>query len=105
VKDLKPITSTSTVADTLIGIIIVAAIGYTVGSVINSAVKKTVLKKRFWRSIDKIVFGIISVITLYFLVQYPFDIAWWLILVILLGLGYGELLMPKKDVEKAADIH
>jgi len=103
VKDLKPVTSTPTVADALIGIIIVAAIGYTVSSVISS-----IVKSRSGRFIDIIVFFVISGIALYFLVQYPPDIYGWLIPAILLGLGYGliiQIVRSRKDAKKEINVH
>lgn len=102
VKDLKPVTSTPTVADALIGIIIVAAIGYTVSSVISS-----VVKSRSGRFIDIFVFFVISSIAVYFLVQYPPDIYVWLIPVILLGLGYGliiQVVRSRKDAKKVVNM-
>jgi len=98
VKDLKPLTSTPTVADVLIGIIIVAAIGYTVSSVIYS-----VIRTRSRRFIDRIAFIVIAGIAFYVLVNYPLDIGLWLIPVVILGLGYGLIIQAvrsKKDHKK-----
>jgi hypothetical protein len=92
INSMKPFASGPTIADSLLTVIIIASIAYTLGSVISS---NSMIKERaplLYRWTDKIVFLLISGTVIGYLGTYPLDIVLWLIPVILFGLGYGLLL-------------
>ena len=91
INSLKPATSALTIADSLLGIIIIASIAFTITSVMSSSpsVHKLFPKHHGW--IDWIVFVIVSGIVLLYSTNFPTDIIIWLIPVIIFGLGYGLL--------------
>ena len=90
----KPLTSVPTIADSMLSIIIIATIAFTVSSVLssNSMVQKRFPKHYSW--IDGIVFLIVSsvVITYFLFSNYPEKIITWLIPLLIFALGYGLLL-------------
>jgi hypothetical protein len=95
INQMKPpatVTKIPTVADSLITIILVATIAFSVSSVISGS---PVVKKKFPRGsiwIDRIVFFVISGIIIWYFRYYPLDITMWIVPVIIFGLGYGLLL-------------
>ena len=95
----KPASSGSTIADSMISIIIIAAISFTVSSIISSN-SKVQSKLKHWHWIDRLVYFLVSSIIIYYFVvsDYPRDIIVWLIPLLLVALGYGLLLRlsPKK---------
>lgn len=89
----KPQTSTPTIADSMLSIIIIATIAFTISSIISSSstIQKWFPKRHTW--IDGIVFGIVSGFVIIYFNKYLFDNQlWWLVPIILFGLGYGLLL-------------
>jgi hypothetical protein len=93
INSLKPLTSSPTIADSMLSIIIIAAIAFTISSILSSS---SILQKWFPRRyswIDGIVFIIISGFVISYFSNYLFDSElWWLIPLIIFGLGYGLLL-------------
>jgi hypothetical protein len=90
--EMKPETSASTVGDSLLSIIVVATIAFTVSSIITSTptIKKWFPSRYTW--IDGITFIIISIVVILLLWNYNLYITRWLVPVIIFGLGYGLLL-------------
>jgi putative Mn2+ efflux pump MntP len=104
INSLKPASSGPTLADSLISIIVVATISYTVGSVIGSKIIKEGDSEQeevqpdklgLWAQkwLDTIVFLVVcSYIVLAFIFyQYPINISLWIGSIIIIGLGYGLL--------------
>jgi hypothetical protein len=94
INSMKPAAPGPTIADTLLSIIVIAAIAYTISTVIGSS---SALRKRFPRRhtwIDGIVFLFVSSIVIFYFASsfYPIEITVWLFPVIIFGLGYGLLL-------------
>jgi hypothetical protein len=93
ISSLKPQTSAPTIADSMLSIIIIASIAFTISSILSST---SILQKWFpkhYSLIDGIVFIIISGFVISYFSNYLFDSElWWLIPLIIFGLGYGLLL-------------
>lgn len=89
---MKPETSASTVGDSLLSIIVVATIAFTVSSIITSTgtIKRWFPSRFTW--IDGITFIIISIVVILLLWNYNLYITLWLVPIIIFGLGYGLLL-------------
>jgi hypothetical protein len=94
---LKPETSGPTIADSLLSIIIISSIAFTISSIISSSV--TVQKRfRYYTWIDYVAFLFVSIIVISYFTSsstssnYSFDVLIWLVPIILFGLGYGLLL-------------
>jgi hypothetical protein len=89
---MKPETSASTVGDSLLSIIVVASIAFTVSSIITSTstIKRWFPSRFTW--IDGITFIIISIVVILLLWNYNLYITLWLVPIIIFGLGYGLLL-------------
>ena len=106
VNALKPTFAGITIADTLLGIIVVATIAYTIGSSISSyrinlatssnrgEVPGRDKLKPIWSRIDKTAFVIVAIIVIanFVLNNYPIVLSLLLILFILLALGFGLML-------------
>ena len=88
----KPLTvHVPTVADSLITVLILSTITFTISSVISNS---SVISRRFPKGyvwIDMVSFFFIGILVVYFLKPYPIEIIRWLIPIILIGLGYGLL--------------
>jgi hypothetical protein len=93
----KPSSSGPTIADSMISIIIIAAISFTVSSIISSN-SKVQSKFKHWLWIDRLVYFLVSSIIIYYFVfiDYPTNIKIWLIPLLLFALGYGLLLNLKR---------
>jgi hypothetical protein len=89
---MKPATSGPTIADSMLSIIIIATIAFTISSVISSSsiIRNWFPNRYTW--IDGIVFLIVSGLVVAYFSNFPFDITIWLIPIIVFGLGYGLLL-------------
>jgi hypothetical protein len=87
VSVMKPPSSTPTLADNMIGSIILSTIAYTATSVVASAA----ISRRWALLWDLLVFLAVSATVLIFFLsqKYSADINMWIIPVILVGLGYG----------------
>jgi hypothetical protein len=92
INSMKPPTSGPSIADSMLSIIIIGTIAFTVSSVISSSstIRNWFPKHHTW--IDGIVFLIVSGTVIAYFSNFPFDITIWLVPVILFGLGYGLLL-------------
>ena len=92
INSMKPQTSGPTIADSLLSIIIISTIAFTVSSVISSSsiIRNWFPNRHTW--IDGLVFLGVSGIIIGYLSNFPLDISIWLIPIILFGLGYGLLL-------------
>lgn len=106
INQIKPATVTKvpTVADSLVTIILVATIAFSVSSVVSGS---PVFRKNFplgsvW--IDRIVFFVISGIIIGYFWHYPFDIKIWIVPLIIFGLGYGLILRTRRGKEKGTKI-
>jgi hypothetical protein len=89
----KPQTSAPTIADSMLSTIIIATIAFTISSIISSSstIQKWFPKHHTW--IDGIVFVIVSGFVIAYFNKYLLDSQlWWLVPIILFGLGYGLLL-------------
>lgn len=89
----RPQTPAPTVADSMLSIIIIATIAFTISSIISSSpvVQKWFPKHHSW--IDGSGFAIVSIFVILYFSSYLFDDEmWWLVLLIIFGLGYGLLL-------------
>jgi hypothetical protein len=94
INEMKPPTlNTPTIADFLVSTIIMATIAFTISSVItsSSAIKDKFPSGVLW--IDRITFFIVLMITVTTAAvnNYPLDITYWLLPLILFGLSYGLL--------------
>ena len=93
IDSFKPQTSTPTVADSMLSIIIIATISFTVSSVLSSS---PILQRWFpkrYSYIDGMVYVIISGFAILYLDKILLNTElWWLVPVIIFGLGYGLLL-------------
>jgi hypothetical protein len=92
INSMKPQTTSPTIADSMLSTIILSTIAFTVSSIISSS---PIIQKWFPRHyswIDGLVFAIVAgFVILYF--KFLFDTTiWWLVPVIVFGLGYGLLL-------------
>ena len=92
INSMKPQTTGPTIADSLLSIIIISTIGFTVSSVISSSSVIQQKFRRHYKWIDGIVFLLVSGIVIALLHNYDLNIILWLIPLILFGLGYGLLL-------------
>jgi hypothetical protein len=92
INSMKPATSGPTIADSMLSIIIIATIAFTISSVISSSsiIRNWFPNRYTW--IDGIVFLIVSGLVVAYFSNFPFDITIWLIPIIVFGLGYGLLL-------------
>ena len=93
IDSMKPQTSAPTIADSMLSIIIIATIAFTISSIISSSstIQKWFPKHHTW--IDGIVFVIVSGFVITYFNKYLFDNQlWWLVPLIIFGLGYGLLL-------------
>jgi hypothetical protein len=93
IDSMKPQTSTPTIADSMLSIIIIATIAFTISSIISSSsiIQKWLSKHYTW--IDGLVFFIVSGFVIAYFNIYLLDSQlWWLVPVIIFGLGYGLLL-------------
>jgi hypothetical protein len=93
INSMKPQTSAPTIADSMLSIIIIATIAFTVSSILSSSsiMLKWFPKHHSW--IDVSVFAIISLFVVSYFNNYLFDNEmWWLVPLIIFGLGYGLLL-------------
>jgi hypothetical protein len=90
--EMKPETSASTIGDSLLSIIVVASIAFTVSSIILSTptIQGWFPSRFTW--IDGITFIIISIVVIVLLWNYNLSITLWLVPIIIFGLGYGLLL-------------
>ena len=92
IDSMKPMTTSPTIADSMLGLIVISTITFTISSVIrsNSAIQKW-FPKYEW--IDGIAFAVVSGFVILYFRQYLFDnTLWWLVPIIMFGLGYGLLL-------------
>lgn len=97
IATMKPssiVTKGPTIADSIVSIILVATIAFSVSSVISSS---PVIKNKFPRGsiwIDRIVFFFVSGIVIWYFVFsiYSIGLIMWIVPVIIFGLGYGLLL-------------
>jgi tetratricopeptide (TPR) repeat protein len=95
INQMKPpptVTKVPTIADSLVTVVLVATIAFSVSSVISGS---PVIRNKFpegsiW--IDRIVFFFVSGIVIWYFSNYSLDITIWLVPVIIFGLGYGLLL-------------
>jgi hypothetical protein len=103
INSTKPVAPSPTIADTLLSTIVIAAIAYTISTVISgsSAIRKRFPKHHTW--IDGIVFLFVSIIVIFYFASglYPIEITAWLFPVIIFGLGYG-LLMKSSEIRMSA---
>jgi hypothetical protein len=93
INSMKPSTEGPTIADSMLSIIIIATIAFTISSTLSSSsiVRHWFPKNYTW--IDRVVFIIVSGIVVVYFNKYIFDVAlWWLVPLIIFGLGYGLLL-------------
>lgn len=93
ITSMKPLTSAPTIADSMLSIIIIATIAFTVSSILSSSstIQKWFPKHHTW--IDGIVFVIVAGFVIAYFNNYIFDNEiWWLVPIIIFGLGYGLLL-------------
>jgi hypothetical protein len=93
IDSMKPQTSAPTIADSMLSIIIIATIAFTISSIISSSstIQKWFPKHHTW--IDGIVFVIVSIFVITYFNKYLlYSQLWWLVPIILFGLGYGLLL-------------
>jgi hypothetical protein len=89
----KPQTSAPTIADSMLSLIIISTIAFTVSSIISSSpiIHKWFPKHHSW--IDTSAFVLISIFVMAYFNNYLFDDEmWWLVPLIIFGLGYGLLL-------------
>lgn len=91
-KSMKPETFGPTIGDTLLSIIIIATIGFTISSIISSSqfIQKCFPRRYGW--LDGIMFIFISGLTIVLLWNYNPNVTSWLTPILILGLGYGLLL-------------
>jgi hypothetical protein len=102
IERMKPqILQIPSVAESLISIIIISTIAFTVSSIISnvSSIKQ---HPTAWIWIDRIIFFGISGIIIYYMVNYRPDLTIWLLPLILFGLGYGLLVRIFKGKEKTS---
>lgn len=93
INSMKPQTSGHTIADSMLSVIILATIAFTISSAISSSSVIRNWFPRYYAWIDVIVFLIVSGIVVAYFSNFLFDpTIWWLVPVILFGLGYGLLL-------------
>ncbi|HEX6646594.1 MAG TPA: hypothetical protein VF047_05390, partial [Nitrososphaeraceae archaeon] len=93
IDSMKPQASGPTIADSMLSIIIIATISFTISSIVsNSSIVKHWFPKRYsWA--DGIIFIIVSGFVVSYFIQYVSDAEiWWIIPLIIFGLGYGLLL-------------
>lgn len=93
INQAKPEASGPTIADSLLSIIILSTIAFTISSVMSSSsVFQSWFPKRYsW--FDGIVFISMSGFVIYYFKPYTFDTnLWWLVPILVFGLGYGLLL-------------
>jgi hypothetical protein len=92
INPMKPQTSTPTIGDSLLSIIIISTIVFTISSIISSSpvVQKWFPRRYGW--IDGIIFIIISGLVVVLLWNYNSSVTFWLVPIIIIGLGYGLLL-------------
>jgi hypothetical protein len=101
INPLKTTIFVSTVADSLLSIIVFATIAFTIGSIVSSS---SIVQRRFPRHhtwADGLAYILVSSIVILFLRNYNPGLTIWLIPVILLGLGYGLLIRMSKTKLKA----
>jgi hypothetical protein len=96
IDSMKPSKPSPTLADSLLSIIIIGTIVFTISSVISNS---SVLRRKFPKGsiwLDGIAFFIVSAIVIFLLYMYSFNIIIWVIPMIrsndMCGLGYGLLL-------------
>lgn len=109
ISSMKPFTIGPTIADSLLSMIMIASIGFTISSVIssNSTFQRAFPRHYGWT--DSIVFIIMTIIIISSLMQYDTNILIWLIPIVILGLGYGLLIriikrINIKTVEKQTNL-
>ena len=87
IDSMKPSAPGPTIADTLLSLIIISTMAFTVSSVISTRFTK------HYGWIDVVVFIIVAGAVIMYFRDLILDISlWWLIPIILIGLGYGLLL-------------
>ena len=95
INQMKPpsiVAKVPTIADSLVTVILVATIAFSVSSVISGG---PVIRNKFPRGsiwIDRIVFFFVSGVIIWYFRNYSLDITIWIVPVIIFGLGYGLLL-------------
>jgi hypothetical protein len=101
ISSMKPFTIGPTIADSLLSMIMIASIGFTISSVIssNSTFQRAFPRHYGWT--DSIVFIIMTIIIISSLMQYDTNILIWLIPIVILGLGYGLLIriIKRKNIK------
>jgi hypothetical protein len=93
IDSMKPETSAPTIADSMLSIIIISTIAFTISSIISSSstIQRWFPKHHSW--IDGIVFVIVARFVITYFNKYLLDSQlWWLVPLIIFGLGYGLLL-------------
>jgi hypothetical protein len=124
IKSLKPeITLGPSIADSLLSVIVIGAISYTISSVIGSKLdtkeskpdtKESKIKsnlsklktKEWWQKwLDMIVFVFVAIVVIGLFLNYPYSVQNKLLIgsIILVGLGYG--LLFKKDLNILSRTH
>lgn len=90
IDSMKPQTSSPTIADSLLSLIIIVTIAFTISS--SMSISSTGLAKHY-ALIDGIVLIIVSGMVIIYFGNFIRDPSlWWLVSVLIVGLGYGLLL-------------
>lgn len=92
INSMKPESPVPTIADSLLSLIIIATIVFTLSSIISSS---SVIQKWFPRRfswIDMVMFLLVSGFVIGLLSNYDPNVTLWLIPIVIFGLGYGLLL-------------
>jgi hypothetical protein len=90
---MKPQSYGPTIADSMLSVVIIATISFTISSILSSSniIHKWFPKRHNW--IDGFVFIIVSGFVVYYFYNYLIDPEiWWLVPLLIFGLGYGLIL-------------
>lgn len=93
IGSMKPLSIVPTIADSMLSLIILSTIAFTISSILSSSsiIQKWFPKHFNW--IDYLVFGIVSGFVVLYFNNYLFDVeVWWLVPIMISGLGYGLLM-------------